>query len=377
MPAAKSKTSAIHFLTGSDEAAVKKAASALAQELAPGADAFGLETIDGAVDTVDAAAAAVHDTIQALLTLPFMGGAKLVWLKSASFFADNTAGRSETVQEAIAELVALLGKGLPESVTFLLSAPQADKRRTAYKSLSKLAATAVHDLPDLGFRAGDEEIVEWTSGLVRERDIQLTPDAVETLAARVGFDPRQLDNELEKLDIAFGKSRSVDSRDIREMVPQTREGGIFDLGDAIGKRDLPLALETLAMLFRQGERGVGILLAAIVPTVRNLLLAKDLLARHKLPPPSQAHFFAGTLKKLPEHAIAHLPRKKDGTINAYPLGLAAMNSTRYTLDELAAGFRACAETNQTLLSGTLTEEIILARFLISLMAKKIEENALT
>ena len=56
MPAAKAKTSQIYFLTGSDEAAVKKAASALAQKLAPGADAFGLETIDGAVDNVDASA---------------------------------------------------------------------------------------------------------------------------------------------------------------------------------------------------------------------------------------------------------------------------------------------------------------------------------
>lgn len=370
MPAAKSKTSAIHFLTGSDEAAVKKTAAALAQELAPGADAFGLETIDGAVDTVDAAAAAVRDTIQALLTMPFMGGTKLVWLKSATFLADSVTGRSEAVQEGLAELVALLGKGLPEGVTFLFSAPQADKRRTACKTLSKLGAAQVFDLPDLGFRAGEEEIIEWTSGLVRERDIQLTPDAVETLAARVGFDPRQLDNELEKLDVAFGKTRTVEARDIRQMVPQTREGGIFDLGNAIGKRDLPLALETLAMLFRQGERGVGILLAAIVPTVRNLLLAKELLIRHKLPPPSQAHFFAGTLKKLPEHAAAHLPRKKDGTLNAWPLGLAAMNSTRYALEELTAGFLACARANHALLSGTLTESLILERLIISLMAKK-------
>ena len=91
---APAKASPIHFVTGSDEAAVRKAASALARELAPGADVFGLEIIDGAVDTADAAVKCVQKTIQALLTLPFLGGSKLVWLKNASFLADSVAGRS-------------------------------------------------------------------------------------------------------------------------------------------------------------------------------------------------------------------------------------------------------------------------------------------
>jgi len=47
------KRTTCYFITGSDESAVKKAAVALAAELAPGADAFGLETIDGAVETVE------------------------------------------------------------------------------------------------------------------------------------------------------------------------------------------------------------------------------------------------------------------------------------------------------------------------------------
>ena len=368
MPAVKS--AAFHFFTGSDEAAVKKAAKARCIELAPGADAFGLETIDGAVDTVDASVSAIQETIQALLTLPFLGGSKVVWLKSAAFLSDSIAGRSDSVQEALEALIKVLEEGLPDGITFLMSAPQPDKRRGGYKTLTKLGKTEMFDIPDLGFRAGEEEIIEWTASRVRSKDIQLSPEAVETLAARVGFEPRQLENELDKLEMAFGKTRKVEARDIRELVPLTREGGIFDLSDAIGKRDLPLALETLRMLVRQGEKGVGILLAAVMPTVRNLLLAKELLTKHKLPPPAQAHFFAGALKKLPDSAIAHLPRKKDGTINAYPLGLAAMNSSRYTLDELTAGFLECAKANQALLGGTLTDDIIITRLMISLMGKK-------
>ena len=283
------------------------------------------------MDNVEAATKSVQETMQSLLTLPFLGGSKLVWLKNASFLADSVAGRSESVLEALERLCGILIAGLPDGVTFLLSAPLADKRRAAFKSLSKLAATQVHDLPDLGFRGDEEGIVEWTTSRVRERNLQLDPEAIEILAARVGLDTFQLESELEKLETAFGNARPVTADDVRIFVPQTREGGIFDLSDAIAKRDLPLALETLDQLLRQGERGVGILLAAIVPTVRNLLLAKDLLVRHRLPTPSQPQFFAGALKRLSTEATSHLPRKKDGTISAYLLGIAAINAAHYSL----------------------------------------------
>lgn len=370
MAAAKTKTSNIYFLTGSDESGVKKAAVALAAKLAPGADAFGLEIIDGAVDTVDPATRAVEETIQALLTLPFLGGTKLVWLKSAAFLADSVAGRSDSVVTAMEKLCEVLKSGLPEGVTFLLSAPQADKRRTTYKTLCKLAETETHDMPDLGFRAGEEEIVEWTMSRVHARDLQLSAEAVEMLAARIGLDSAQLDNELEKLETAFGKSRPIATEEVRALVPQTREGGIFDLSEAVARRNLPLALETLQQLMRQGEKGVGLLLAAIVPTVRNLLLVKDLMVRHKIPPPAQAHFFASSLKRLPDTALSHLPKKKDGTLNAYPLGIAAMNASHFTLPELEAGFAACASANQELLSGRMTDDVIITRLLIGFLSRK-------
>jgi DNA polymerase-3 subunit delta len=370
MPAAKTTTSSLYFVTGSDEASVKKAASALAKKLAPDADAFGLETIDGAVDTVDACTRAAEETVQALLTLPFLGGTKLVWLKSAAFLADSVAGRSDSVANALEKLCDVLKEGLPDGITFLLSAPQADKRRAIYKTLCKLAQTETHDMPDLGFRAGEEEIIEWTMSRVHKRDLQLSPEAVETLAARIGLDSGQLDNELEKLETAFGKSHPIGADEVRVLVPQTREGGIFDLSEAVARRNLPLALDTLQQLMRQGEKGVGILLAAIVPTVRNLLLVKDLMVRHKIPTPAQANYFAGSLKRLPESALSHLPRKKDGTLNAYPLGIAAINTSHFTLPELETAFADCAAANQELFSGRMTDDVILTRLLIGFLSRK-------
>lgn len=366
---ARDSQTAIYFISGSDEASVKKAALELVSKLAPAADAFGLETIDGAVETVDAAVEKINDACRALMTFPFLGGKKLVWLKNATFLGDTPLGRSESVTNALAQLCEILKAGLPEDVTFLMSAPEADKRRSAFKQLSKMGVIQLHDKPDLGFRADEEEIISWTAQQAHARGLKISHEAVEALAARVGLNTRQLDNELQKLETAFGHGHSIGAADVRSLVAGTRESGIFDISNAILARDLPLALETLAQLIRQGERGISILLAAIVPTVRNLLLVKDLMAKHKLQPPAQPHFFASSLNRLESAAIAHLPRKKDGTLNTYPLGIAARSCVHYTTAELEQAFHDCADANLKLVTTQIAEDVVLSRLLIRFMAR--------
>src|SRR6202023_3353731 len=107
MPKTKAKTSAanIHAVVGSDEAEVKRVAAELAEKLTPpGLGDFGLEVIDGCADNADQAASRIRSTIEALQTLPFMGGSKLVWLKNANFLADSVIGRAASVQGALEEL---------------------------------------------------------------------------------------------------------------------------------------------------------------------------------------------------------------------------------------------------------------------------------
>ena len=110
MPAAKTKVSAqIHAIVGSDDSEVKRAARDLATRLTPeDAGEFAADIIDGAVQYAEEAATRIHQTVEALLTFPFFGGEKLVWLKSASFLADDQLGRSQSVIEALEKLVETL-----------------------------------------------------------------------------------------------------------------------------------------------------------------------------------------------------------------------------------------------------------------------------
>ena len=369
-PTTSAKDSRIHFVTGSDEAEVRRTAQGLAAQLAP-ADAgeFGLEIIDAPADTVDCSVDMIESTLQGILTLPFFGGGKLVWMKGVSFLKDTQQGRSETVQNALEKLLKTLEEGLPDGITLLISAPEPDKRRSFYKSLSSLASTTLCDKPDFGFNATEDDLIDWVIARCRARGVRMEDTAAVVLTTRVGANTGQLDAELAKLVTSAGEGSLITEKLVRDLVPLTRAGGIFDLSDAINKRNLPLCLDTLQQLRRQGEQAVGILLAAIVPTVRNLLVAKDLMERHRIRPPSQPQFFASELKRLRPEETAHLPRKKDGGLNTYGIGLAAVNASRFERDHLVSAFLACRDANLKLLSGHGTEETLLTQLLIRIVAR--------
>jgi DNA polymerase-3 subunit delta len=366
---AAAKNPNLHFVTGSDEAEVRRTAQGLAAKLAP-ADGgeFGLEVIEAPADTVDCSIEMVQQTLQAVLTLPFFGG-KLVWMKGVTFLKDSVQGRSEAVQDALEKLLKVLEEGLPEGITLLISAPEPDKRKSFYKTLSSIASTTLCDKPDFGFGATEDDLIDWVIDRCRDRGVRMENQAAVVLTTRVGTNTGQLDAELAKLTTAAGEGEVITESLVRDLVPLTRAGGIFDLSDAINKRNLPLCLDTLAQLRRQGENAIGILLAAIVPTVRNLLIAKDLMDRHKMRPPAQPQFFASDLKRLRSEETSHLPRKKDGTLNSYGIGLAAVNAARFDRDHLASAFLACRDANQKLLSGQSSDDTIITQLLVRLVAK--------
>jgi DNA polymerase-3 subunit delta len=369
--AAPIEASRFFAVIGTDEGETKRRARELAAQLTPkeGGD-FGVDTIDGAVDNAEQAIQRIHEATEAIQTLPFFGPEKLVWLKNANFLADTGSGRFAGVQVALDLFKEFLEKGLPKGVCFLLSAAEVDKRRSFYKSLGKIARVEQFDKIDTS-RAGWEEDVEIIARrLAAELDLKFEAEALQIFVRLAGADTRQLRNELEKIDLYLGERRTVTVEVVRALVAKSTTGVIWELGTCISKRQLGESLALLDQLLFQGETPIGILYAAIIPTVRNLMVTKDLLLRHKLRPPQVSFHFNAMLGGLPEDAIRHLPRKKDGTINAYALGLAASEVRRFELPELVEGLDACLKANVQLVTTQLEPRLILSQLLVKLIARR-------
>lgn len=378
MPA-KPKTSVssnIWAFVGSDDLKVKEAAQELTRSLLPpDAGDFGMEVIDGAADNVEHAVKLIWRTIEDIRTVPFFGGDKIVWLKGATFLADNVTGRSENTLKALEELGKLLLEGIPDDIKLIITAVDVDKRRGFYNTLKKVANLQVFDAIDTS-RAGWEEAV---MALVEERaedwGMRFEGDALELFVMLAGEQTRQIDNELEKLDLYVGKDRAVRPEDVRMMVSQTRNGIIWDLGNAIGMRDLPRALNVLEQLLEQGESAIGILLAAIVPRIRNLSQVRELADSYNVRLNSYEggaaySQYVRLLENLPEEIHSALPKKKDGSgLNVFPLFLAAKEMGKYTAQELRAALEECLNANRRLVTSSLDPDVVLSQLIIRILSR--------
>jgi DNA polymerase-3 subunit delta len=105
---------------------------------------------------------------------------------------------------------------------------------------------------------------EWEVGTFLQRQagkrgLTLDAEAEDTLVKSVGTDLASLDAALEKVDLYLGpQERSVTGAVLQEVIAVTRTREIWDLTDAIGRRDLRATLELLHVMLEQGQSAIGI-----------------------------------------------------------------------------------------------------------------------
>mgnify|MGYP001171849957 FL=1 len=368
--APKKASSNILAFVGTDEARLKEAAlNCFGKLVSPEEAEFGAEVIDGVAENAEAAVKVISQTIGALQTLPFFGGEKVVWLKGATIFADSQTGKALSVLDASESLTNVLEEGLSDGITFILSAPSIDKRRSFYKKISKLAKVEIFDRPDMSRDGWQDQIKMHVRNLAKDRGLFFEDEALELFVMLAGTDFAQIGNELEKIDLFLSnEDRTITTEHVSEQVALTRAGVVFELGNNIARKNLSGALRIIDHLLYQGENAIRILLAAVVPTVRRLLIAKDLAKHHGIRGSGNYRSYEASLSRLPASETAHLPRKKDGGLSVYPIFLASSESKNFSLDDLRQGLADCLQANRALVTSALDHRIVLERLVIRLLA---------
>ena len=368
MPAASEKR--LHVFLGSDGARVKEAAQKCVDGLVPeGAGDFGLEAIEGQADHADHAREICARAIEAIQTLPFMGGEKVVWLKAANFLGESRTGKSAAALEGQEMLLEVLKQGLPPDVSFVLSATEIDKRRAFYKGLSKLAKPTVLDRPDTRRDGWQEAVARIVREKAEGRGLRFDPGALERFVATVGEDSGQIETEMEKLDLFLGEEiREVDSEAVRTITSVTRAGIVWEISGAIAERNLGAAIGHVEYLLAQGENGIGIIRAAVIPEMRKLLGAA-LIRPHLRSIPGNYGAFQSVLEGLPDSIKGQLPRTKEGKLNAYPLFLAMRGPARYSADEMVEALAKTLETDMRMVTTALDHRLLLTQLLASVIGE--------
>ncbi len=371
-PKASSKSGNFFAIVGTDEGLVREKALHLHNELTGGVDdGFTHETIDGIADNSDSAYEICASTVQSLLTIPMFGGDKVVWLRNANFFADTVTGRSQRTEAGIESLRATLEKGLPDGVKFLLTAMGVDKRRGFWKFIEKAADVQTYDRIDTSRDDWMDQVGHLVSKRSAELGLKFEPDALELFVLLAGEQSQQIGNELEKLDLFLGEERrTVTENDVRQMVPLSRAAVVFEIGKSIQKGDALRAIELIDQQLEADESAIGIMRASVIPTIRNLYMAKLIVEKLNIPA-GNYQSFAGGLNRLPEADRAWLPQKKDGTgVNVFPIFLAVQSAGNFELGGLQQVLEATLTADQALVTTGLDHRLILHRLMAQIAAAR-------
>jgi DNA polymerase III subunit delta len=350
----------IFTILGSDEGMLQENAFNMWRELTGGNDdGFTHEIIDGIATNADEAFTICCRTREALQTLSMFGGDKVVWLKNANFLAEDRTSNSEAASEGIEMILATLEAGLSAGQSFILSAAKIDKRKSFWNFLKEHSTVQIFDKIDTSSDGWQDEVAELILSKAAKLELTFEQEALDLFIMLAGEATNQINNELEKLNLYLGDRRNITEDDIKKMVPLSRAGIIFEIGRAIQQNDALRAIQLIDEQLEQGESAVAIIRASIIPTIRNLFMARILIDRTK----ASAHNyrdFESAVNRLPASERSWLPQKKSGGgVNIYPLFLSAKGALHFSYESLEKILHATAIADKTLVTRGLDERFVL------------------
>ncbi len=120
-------------------------------------------------------------------------------------------------------------------------------------------------------RLAPVEVAGWISARARLHGVKLDPDAVATLASAVGSDTERIEQEIRKLG-SYAGIAAVTAADVRTLVSGAIEADVFELTQAVVRKDSRTAVATLERLLADGN-AVQQILALLLWQFRVLLFA--------------------------------------------------------------------------------------------------------
>lgn len=196
-----------------------------------GSKGFNLDVVYGS--QVDAKDVVGHAT-----SFPMIGKKRVVVVKEF----EKLAG-TDTEKEIVS---AYVNKPLDSTILVLVSL-EPDFRKKPFTDLKK-RAELVECKP-----LYDNQVPAWVADRIHRQGREASVEACRLIQAYVGNSLRSLQNELDKLYVFMGDRKKIALEDIAAVVGATKGFTIFELQNAIGRKDPKDAIRILERMLESGQ----------------------------------------------------------------------------------------------------------------------------
>ncbi len=316
----------LYVLVGDEPFLLHEAFEALRIAVGEGSD-IGLQSYS-------AREAKAEDVLMTLRTVPMLGGRPAVLLREGDLLG------KESRRDLTDALTAYMEKPV-ESATLIIMGEKLDGRTRLMQLAAKQGAIVECK------KMFDDKVPSWIALQVRKRGVQMSHEAARFLADLIGNDLGQIVGALDRIQLFIGERKMIELTDVEQAVAETHQRDIFDLTDAVGRRELATAMAWLQNLLAQGQ-----------------------------PPPLILHMLARHFRILIKAREAMERMKDRGEIARY-LGVSPFfldgilkQARNFARSELRASFRVLSTCDRELKSSRLPRERILERAIVALTQKK-------
>ncbi|MDR1303157.1 MAG: hypothetical protein LBJ81_00885 [Puniceicoccales bacterium] len=246
------------FVAGGDHFSIAKRGAEVVQSFG----AAEIEVIGSDADKIFEAVQELRRVCEALRTVSFFSGRKLVWYRGVSFLSDAKISRNEAVLDWLQELQNLFEK-VPE-VGCLITAGVVDKRQKFVKYFLENCHSEILDTPKLG--GGERYVLD----LAGRECKKMTPEALQNFLQKTGDDLAVVDSELAKLFLYVGGGNPIAAQDVESIVVDARAGDFLGAINLFFEENFEIFLQGIRRYFSYNGEGRP-LLAALQNRVRLLV----------------------------------------------------------------------------------------------------------
>ncbi len=204
---------------------------------------------------------------QTVLAVPFLSNKRLIIIKN--FLLDN---KNEQLKKELAKDL----KKIPHSsVVFFIEDGTPDKRSALFKALFKPKISQVFNKP------APNTIKMLIKNQLKDAELDFSTEVFNSLCFLIGDNLFRANNEINKLILykKFQHNRKIDLLDLKLLIHQETNSGIFDLTEAIADKNNKKAIKVFNELINSGENEIYIL-SMIVYQYRTMLILEDLLSKN-------------------------------------------------------------------------------------------------